>query len=612
MPPANSETPAVELEEIEKELWRQKLKWEQDLDDQREHRLLREGLFYHDDSLNGLSDDDRMWEIIRMSFLQVADVLDSVGLAHYFEYFLQRGILGAKHMRLLTLKYVETKMPRIRDPIERAAIVDAAAECMQNEDMRFFEARYGDIDRLILDCQHARRFLSEKTIHEKWLLDQYDLTSPLHDDTNSFKTKWHVPQKDKDSFYEYDDWVAATGCDGFLFLWPIPESAASIEDAQAATKCSADSRHRVPPVIRCRKLHAAPCIDFAVDWKAMRAITCGLDNKISVYNFSEDNHDEIREKSTEQGFLCIDAKLEDGKAAAGTNFGHIKVLDVENKKFLMSLPGHQDHCKDLRSQKLIHKLVGHNANCSAIDVDFQKRRAASTANEYRFILWEWDLRNFRQLAVCESRGHNANCLVADWAKGRLATGSDDGLVRIWNLNEPKWEPMWEKSIDCMHEMTVAIDADWESNRLVTASWDYNVDMWDLETGDLLHHFVKPRRCMTQAWSPEDGQLHAEAIKSHLGKVKTLLTMGKEVHEVALQQAREAASRLKDTQSKWTASSDAKHKVQSVVDQSQTVKDYAAAGSSQSQLLFVLIVVCVSVLGAMFFNRMRYYEKKHFI
>ena len=86
-----------------------------------------------------------------------------------------------------------------------------------------------------------------------------------------------------------------------------------------------------------------------------------------------------------------------------------------------------------------------------------------------------------KIATCISQSRG---LVADWAKGRLATGSDDGLVRIWNLNEPKWEPMWEKSIDCMHEMTVAIDADWESNRLVTASWDYNVDMWDLETGSL--------------------------------------------------------------------------------------------------------------------------------
>ena len=124
--------------------------------------------------------------------------------------------------------------------------------------MRFFEARYGDVDRLVLDCQHARRFLSEKLIHEKWMIDQYDLTAPLHLETSRFHTKWAVPQTatsvclifgtspfepardrafspfasdcavkvpaaDKESFHEFDDWVAATSCDGFLFLWPIIE-----------------------------------------------------------------------------------------------------------------------------------------------------------------------------------------------------------------------------------------------------------------------------------------------------------------------------------------------------------------------------------------------------
>lgn len=46
-------------------------------------------------------------------------------------------------------------------------------------------------------------------------------------------------------------------------------------------------------------------------------------------------------------------------------------------------------------------------------------------------------------------------------------------------------------------MTLAMDVDWSRKKLVTASWDYNVDMWDLQTGDHLHHFFKPRRCMTQ-------------------------------------------------------------------------------------------------------------------
>ena len=35
------------------------LQWEKKLDEQREHRLQREGVFWHDATLDGLSDDDR-------------------------------------------------------------------------------------------------------------------------------------------------------------------------------------------------------------------------------------------------------------------------------------------------------------------------------------------------------------------------------------------------------------------------------------------------------------------------------------------------------------------------------------------------------------------------
>lgn len=117
---------------------------------------------------------------------------------------------------------------------------------------------------------------------------------------------------------------------------------------------------------------------------------------------------------------------------------------------------------------------------------------------------------------------------------------------------------------------------------------------------------------TQAWSSEDGQLHAEAIRTHVGKVKTLLTMGKEVHEVALEQASKAALKLKDSSKLFSSGEGSKQKVQSVAQKAQTVKETASAGSSQSQFLFFLIVICVSILGMLFFNRMQYYEKKHFI
>ena len=189
--------------------------------------------------------------------------------------------------------------------------------------------------------------------------------------------------------------------------------------------------------------------------------------------------------------------------------------------------------QDLRSGKLVHRFEGHNSNCYALDVDFERNLAVSAANDYRFI--EWDLRQGRvrrciSLAMKsplshnlwqeprqrtsvthESPGHNINCgsseitslheshflrkklgLSLDAKSRSLATGADDGLVKIWDLDSG-----WRSSVDCMHNQTVALDVDWSKRRLATASWDHNVDLWDLETGEHLHHFFKPRRCMTK-------------------------------------------------------------------------------------------------------------------
>ncbi len=38
---------------------------------------------------------------------------------------------------------------------------------------------------------------------EKWMIDQYDLTAPLHSETNSFFTKWTVPEADRESFGQH-------------------------------------------------------------------------------------------------------------------------------------------------------------------------------------------------------------------------------------------------------------------------------------------------------------------------------------------------------------------------------------------------------------------------
>ena len=46
----------------------------------------------------------------------------------------------------------------------------------------------------------------------------------------------------------------------------------------------------------------------------------------------------------------------------------------------------------------------------ALDVDFESMVAVSSANEYRFMLW--DLRERKLLQSYESPGHNVNCSLA--------------------------------------------------------------------------------------------------------------------------------------------------------------------------------------------------------
>jgi len=50
----------------------------------------------------------------------------------------------------------------------------------------------------------------------------------------------------------------------------------------------------------------------------------------------------------------------------------------------------------------------------------------------------------------------------------------------------------------------------------------------------------------------------------------------------------------------------------VQEQSKALETFAARGSTQANSLLLIMVVAVAGLGLLFLNRMRYYEKKHYI
>eukprot|EP00930_Biecheleria_cincta_P004768 TRINITY_DN10569_c2_g1_i1.p1 TRINITY_DN10569_c2_g1~~TRINITY_DN10569_c2_g1_i1.p1 ORF type:complete len:581 (-),score=129.91 TRINITY_DN10569_c2_g1_i1:48-1766(-) len=118
---------------------------------------------------------------------------------------------------------------------------------------------------------------------------------------------------------------------------------------------------------------------------------------------------------------------------------------------------------------------------------------------------------------------------------------------------------------------------------------------------------------TEAWSADTDKLDPSVVRDHISKFRSLLTQGKEVHNAKLAQVEIAANQLKETHSKNQLGGEAgRQKVQAAVAQSKLMKDYAAAGSKQSNVLLFVIVVAVGGLAYLFFSRMKYYEKKHFI
>jgi hypothetical protein len=116
----------------------------------------------------------------------------------------------------------------------------------------------------------------------------------------------------------------------------------------------------------------------------------------------------------------------------------------------------------------------------------------------------------------------------------------------------------------------------------------------------------------QSLNKETHQFDAEAVKEHIVGIRSVLTRDKESHDIKMHQVASAAKDLKVAHTKAGLGEEGKAKVQSVADQSRAVEEFAARGSMQTNGLLLVMVIAVAGLGLLFFNRMRYYEKKHYI
>lgn len=116
----------------------------------------------------------------------------------------------------------------------------------------------------------------------------------------------------------------------------------------------------------------------------------------------------------------------------------------------------------------------------------------------------------------------------------------------------------------------------------------------------------------KAYSFESMKFEPDAVKASLANLKTVLSSGGKKHDERMTEMSEYAQQLKTNGGGAHLSPENKAKIQRVKLQSDTVEKFAAEGSKQTSYLLFFLIAAVAGLAYLFFTKMNYYEKKHYI
>mmetsp|Transcript_121354 Transcript_121354/g.223377 ORF Transcript_121354/g.223377 Transcript_121354/m.223377 type:complete len:496 (-) Transcript_121354:36-1523(-) len=114
----------------------------------------------------------------------------------------------------------------------------------------------------------------------------------------------------------------------------------------------------------------------------------------------------------------------------------------------------------------------------------------------------------------------------------------------------------------------------------------------------------------QAYNPDTGHVEATLVKEHIHHVKSVLTQHTDVHDAKLTEVHNVARQLK-VKGADILGAEGRAKVETVANQAHALEQHASSGTLRTNSMLIVLVLAVAVLGLLFLNRMRYYEKKHY-
>lgn len=149
------------------------------------------------------------------------------------------------------------------------------------------------------------------------------------------------------------------------------------------------------------------------------------------------------------------------------------------------------------SGELQSAVKGGSGRILSLAVDSQGKTIASGSSKGTLQLWsleadeETNEASLQTIETLTDTGSRINALAFHPTdQNILVSGSQDGLIQVWDINQPQPIQTLDDSADRIVSITISSNGQY----LASGSYDQSIRIWDLETGDLLqtldgHDFV---------------------------------------------------------------------------------------------------------------------------
>ncbi|MFK7787562.1 MAG: WD40 repeat domain-containing protein [Crocinitomicaceae bacterium] len=241
------------------------------------------------------------------------------------------------------------------------------------------------------------------------------------------------------------------------------------------------------------KRHRGPVTGVAAINNSNLVVTSGYDGAVALFDTESDEVTLLGYHDHLVNSIFTDTT---GKFAASCSADYsIGIWDLEQRKRLLTLDGHTDDVEafifiseqkgasvsrdcsvilwDLSSGQIINKLLGHEKD--VLSVQFYKNTLFTTGDD--MTVRSWDMESGELKRMWGPFENETDTCAIDIDRERLILGCDDGIIRIFDLNDGT--PI--SQIDAHTSAIKKVTVDPTNGDILSAAYDQKIAIWNAQS-----------------------------------------------------------------------------------------------------------------------------------